>query len=302
MNSISLLMKRIFSNKYVKLIVKLLLTLVAFYIVFKNIDIKQVLTLLGHSNFWLLLLAMLFFMLSKYISAVRLNMFFKQIGIFMDEILNIKLYLLGMYYNIFLPGGIGGDGYKIYILSKTFNRKVKSVFWAVLLDRVTGVLALFCLCVVMFFLVPLTIPYKWWLLVLIPLAVVCFYFFLKIFFKDYLSIFNKTNMLSLFVQVAQLISAALILKAIGNDGHTGTYLFLFLVSSVVSTIPFTVGGAGSRELTLLLGAQWLGLDKSISVSLSFLFYFITLIVSLSGIFYAYCSILPEIENVDESKS
>lgn len=294
-------MKKILSNKYVKLIAKLLLTLVAFYIVFRNIDLHQVLTLLGHSNFWLLLAAMLFFMLSKYISAVRLNMFFKRIGIYLDEKINIKLYLLGMYYNIFLPGGIGGDGYKIYILSKTFDQKVKSVFWAVLLDRVTGVLALFCLCVMMFYLVPLTIPYKWWLLILIPLAIVCFYVFLKMFFKDYLPIFNKTNVLSFFVQVSQLISAGLILGAIGNTDHIGTFLFLFLVSSVVSTIPFTVGGAGSRELTLLLGAQWLGLDKSISVSLSFLFYLITLIVSLWGIFYAYYSIIPEIDKVEESK-
>lgn len=294
-------MKKILSNKYVKLIIKLLLTVVAFYIVFRNIDLHQVLTLLGHSNFWLLFAAMLFFMLSKFISAFRLNMFFKRIGIFMNERLNIKLYLLGMYYNIFLPGGIGGDGYKIYLLSKTFKKKVKPVFWAVLLDRVTGVLALFCLCVVMFYFVPVTIPYKWWLLGLVPLAILCFYFFLKIFFTDYLIIFNKTNVLSLFVQVAQLISAGLILMAVGNDEHLITYMFLFLVSSVVATIPFTVGGAGSRELTLLLGAQWLGLDKSVSVSLSFLFYLITVIVSLWGIFYAYYSILPEIENVNESK-
>jgi len=278
-----------------------MLTFVAFFIVFRNIDLHQVLILLGHSNFWLLLAAMLFFMLSKYISAVRLNMFFKQIGIYLDEMINIKLYLLGMYYNIFLPGGIGGDGYKIYILSKTFDQKVKSVFWAVLLDRVTGVLALFCLCVMMFYLVPITIPYKWWLLSLVPLAIVCFYVFLKIFFKEYLLIFNRTNVLSFFVQVAQLISAGFILMAIGNNEHTSTFLFLFLVSSVVSTIPFTIGGAGSRELTLLLGAQWLGLDKSVSVSLSFLFYLITLIVSLWGIFYAYYSILPEINNVEESK-
>ncbi len=294
-------MKKIIANKYVKLTVKLLLTLLAFYIVLKTIDLHQVVTLLGHSNFWLLIAAMFFFMLSKFISAIRLNMFFKRVEIYMDEKLNIKLYLLGMYYNIFLPGGIGGDGYKIYILSKTFNQKINSVFWAVLLDRVTGVLALFCLCVVMFYFVPVTLPFKWWLLLLLPLGVACFYFFLKIFFKNYLPIFNKTNILSLFVQIAQLISAVLILRAIGNNTNIGSYLFLFLISSVVATIPFTVGGAGSRELTLLLGAQWLGLDTGMSVSLSFLFYLITLIVSLCGIFYAYCSILPEIKKVEESK-
>lgn len=295
-------MRKILSNKYSKLAIKLLLTLIAFYIVFRNIDLNQVLMLLKQSNFLILFVALLFFVLSKYISAIRLNLFFKRISIYMDEILNIKLYLLGMYFNIFLPGGIGGDGYKIYILSKTFDKKIKSVFWTVLLDRITGLLALFCLCVAMFYFVPVIIPFKWLLWLLVPLSFACFYYFLKLFFKDYLPIFNKTNVLSLFVQIAQLFSAMLILMAIGNKENLGTYLFLFLVSSVISAIPFTIGGAGSRELTLLLGAQWLGLDKNVSVSLSFLFYFITLIVSFSGIFYAYYSILPEIESVEKSES
>lgn len=299
---IFLSMRKILSNKYSKLAIKLLLTLIAFYIVFKNIDLNQVLMLLKQSNFLILFVALLFFVLSKYISAIRLNLFFKRISIYMDEILNIKLYLLGMYYNIFLPGGIGGDGYKIYILSKTFDKKIKSVFWTVLLDRITGLLALFCLCIAMFYFVPVTIPFKWLLWLFVPLSAACFYYFLKFFFKDYLPIFNKTNVLSLFVQIAQLFSAMLILVAIGNKGNLGTYLFLFLVSSVISAIPFTIGGAGSRELTLLFGAQWLGLDKNVSVSLSFLFYFITLIVSFSGIFYAYCSIFPEIESVEKSES
>lgn len=103
---IFLSMRKILSNKYSKLAIKLLLTLIAFYIVFKNIDLNQVLMLLKQSNFLILFVALLFFVLSKYISAIRLNLFFKRISIYMDEILNIKLYLLGMYYNIFFPGGI----------------------------------------------------------------------------------------------------------------------------------------------------------------------------------------------------
>jgi glycosyltransferase 2 family protein len=36
----------------------------------------------------------------------------------------IQLYLLGIYYNLFLPGGIGGDGYKIYLLKQKIKIKV----------------------------------------------------------------------------------------------------------------------------------------------------------------------------------
>jgi len=32
-----------------------------------------------------------------------------------------------MFYNLFLPGGIGGDGYKIYLLNKLSNKSIKSL-------------------------------------------------------------------------------------------------------------------------------------------------------------------------------
>lgn len=63
------------------------------------------------------------FNISKIISSIRLNRYFKDINLSLSQTYNLKLYYLGMFYNLFLPGGIGGDGYKIYIIKNILNKK-----------------------------------------------------------------------------------------------------------------------------------------------------------------------------------
>jgi len=64
-----------------------------------------------------------------------------------------------------------------------------------------------------------------------------------------------------------------------------SYMFIFLISSIVAVLPITIGGVGSREVTFMIGAQLLNLDINLSIALSFLFYIITAVVSFFGIYY-----------------
>ena len=105
-------------------VLKILISLAAMVYVFSKIEIKQVLHIATGSNFFLLFIAMTLFVISKTIAALRLNFFFRATGIFISELYNLRLYLLGIFYNLFLPGGIGGDGYKIYLLNRMQNVKV----------------------------------------------------------------------------------------------------------------------------------------------------------------------------------
>jgi len=59
---------------------------------------------------------------------------------------------------------------------------------------------------------------------------------------------------------------------------------LFLVSSVVAVLPLTIGGVGVRELTFLYGLEFIGEEPSLGVTFSFLFFIITAISSLMGLF------------------
>jgi hypothetical protein len=91
---------------------------------------------------------------------------------------------------------------------------------------------------------------------------------------------------SLAVQILQVISAVFILFAIDTFDHITAYVFLFLVSSIVAALPITIGGIGSREITFLFGANILLLDINQSIALSLLFYVITLVVSIAGIYFS----------------
>ena len=77
------------------------------------------------------------------------------------------------------------------------------------------------------------------------------------------------------------------------------YLIIFLVSSIVAVVPLTLGGIGSREVTFFYGAQLLGLDQGISVGVSVLFFLITAIVSLAGVWYHFKKIT--LESIETSK-
>ena len=133
-----------------KLFIKLAITGVCLWYVSKKIDWGLTWQLLQQSNKWWLVAATVLFILSKVVSSFRLNIFFKNIGVDLPETSNLKLYWLGMFYNLFLPGGIGGDAYKVIVLNRNKRQSIKLLSAAVLLDRISGVAGLAILAAVYF--------------------------------------------------------------------------------------------------------------------------------------------------------
>ena len=275
-------------SKPVKTAIKIVLSLAALLFVFTKIDIEEVLAIYRKSNLLYVLIAVLLFTLSKFIAALRLNRFFASIGIKLSESYNLRLYLLGMFYNLFLPGGIGGDGYKIYLLNKKHDVKAGKIFWAVFHDRLSGVLALFCLAVILSLFITINIPfdYKKWMWLLVPLAISLLYFLLRKFWDYFSRIYPRTTSYSFMVQLIQTLCAFFIFRAIGGSNDVAGYLFIFLISSIVAMMPITIGGVGSREITFLYGSMWMGLDENLSIAMSLMFYLITAFVSFFGLFYS----------------
>ena len=281
-------MLRLKISKTVGATLKILLSLAALFYVFSKIEVQQVLYIFGNSDFFFLFVALLLFVFSKIIASIRLNRFFQATGIILSELNNLKLYLLGMFYNLFLPGGIGGDAYKIYLLHRQQKIKSRKIFWAVFIDRLSGVFALFCLAIVLAGFISLPFPFNniivsWFL---IHLAILSFFLFLKIFFPYLKKVFLSVSLLSFAVQLLQTFCAFMIFTAIGGHEKIIEYLFLFLISSIVAMLPITIGGAGSREITFLFGSGLLQLDENTSITLSLIFYFITLFTSFWGIFFS----------------
>lgn len=268
------------------LLVKLTLIALAFWFVFRRISPAEIGRVVRQAHPGWLALAAAFFTVSKLVAARRLNYFQRAVDVALSEGYNLRLYWLGMFYNLFLPGGIGGDGYKVLVLRRRFPTKTKVLVQALLLDRVSGLLALGVLLVALGWAVPLPVPALLvWRVAATAAAVAVLgagFWATKRWFAAFALTYWRTQLLALGVQGAQLLCVVVLLAATGTTAHGAAYLLVFLASSVAAALPFTVGGIGAREVVFLLGAQWLGLDAAVSVSLSLLFYLITAAVALPG--------------------
>jgi hypothetical protein len=274
-------------NKKVTTGLKVLISIILIYFIFTKVDVGEIKGILLKSNFIYLAIAALFFIVSKVIAAVRLNLYFHQLNVLLTHSSNFKLYLLGMFYNLFLPGGIGGDAYKGYILKKTFDVPTKKIVSVLVLDRLGGLLLLFIYaCALLAFLdAEILNSIRWVFILAIPISVIVFWLLNRKYFSYVLPIFWKTILLSAIVQLAQLVCIWNILLALKIENHQIAYLIIFLISSIVAVVPLTLGGIGSREVTFFYGAELLKLDQSISVGVSVLFFLITALVSFVGIWY-----------------
>ncbi len=268
-------------------VLKIVISAALVYFIFTKINVAQVLATLQKTKPLFLILAILFFAVSKILAAFRLNLYFHQLQIYLTHISNLKLYLLGMFYNLFLPGGVGGDAYKGYLIKKYFTVKTKKVIAVLLLERLSGLLLLFLYaCVISIWMGhPAMDQYKNYVGLIGILGAVVFWWFNKKFFGYVFPVFWRSFVMSAFVQFAQLASAFCILKSLSIEANILAYLFIFLMSSIVSVLPLTIGGIGSREITFFYGAQLLGLDQNTSVGISMVFFLITAFISLLGILY-----------------
>ena len=281
-------------RRYLLLLAKLAFMAGALWLVARHLDLPALARTLRQARPGWLLAAAGLFTLSKLIASVRLNTFFRAVDIQLTERYNLRLYWLGMFYNLFLPGGVGGDGYKVYLLGREFPGRRGLIFRALLLDRLSGMVALLVLLLALLAAVPAAglrpagagaLP-AWWRavpLALLPLGLALSYGLGRALLGEFRSAFGRTAWEALGVQGAQVLCAWALLAALGAaGGPVLPYLLVFLASSIAAVLPFTVGGLGARELTFLYGAKLFALSAPVAVSVSVLFYVITAAVSLVG--------------------
>ncbi|NPA10626.1 MAG: flippase-like domain-containing protein [Epsilonproteobacteria bacterium] len=266
--------------KSVKLILKFLFIIVAFYIIYQKIDINE-LKSIKIQNYFFLFLAFLLFNLSQIISAFRLNEYLKSINLSVTNKSQTMLYYVGMFYNTLLPGGIGGDAYKAYLFNKNYQIPYKKIIKAMLIDRLSGLFAILLILAIalmkfnVLFLASVAVP-----LILLILAH-------KIFFKEFS---YKPFFYSIIIQALQGGAFLFIVASISKVNID--YLILFFISSIVSVIPISIGGVGLRELTFLYGVKFFNIDPTIGVVSAFLFFLISLISSVIGVIF-----LERVKNV-----
>jgi uncharacterized membrane protein YbhN (UPF0104 family) len=271
-----------------KLLLKIGATSLLLYYVLSKVNFAQVKTLIAQSNPWWMIAAVGSYFISIIISSFRLLSFFKSINLHIGWKFNLRLYMLGIFYNLCLPGGIGGDGYKIYLLNKRYKQPAKKVFWAILFDRLSGFWAIgFITVILIVFLPQLKIPIvAAWSIFLVGTAV--YYFVMYKFFKDYTKHFWEAHVKAVCVQSFQVLAIILVMIGLNYNGKFSPYLSAFLASSMAAVIPFSIGGLGFREFIFKYTVtEMFHLNGELAVVLSLSFYVISAIVALLGVYYVF---------------
>ncbi|MFN4080564.1 MAG: lysylphosphatidylglycerol synthase transmembrane domain-containing protein [Saprospiraceae bacterium] len=264
----------------------LLLTLIV-GILARKIDFQALAHLLRTADpaglFW----AAVWFVFSKIIAAHRFRMLYQAEGGAISSRDNLRLYWVGMYYNLLLPGGVSGDGYKIKVLSDRSGLSLKRLVWVALLDRISGAAALARLLLIMLCFIPISTV---WSALWIGGLVLSFPIERQIYRKVGRGMYDVWVKIALWafpVQIAQSVSALGLIYSLGGWNDYLVYSALFLASSIAAMTPLTIGGAGARELTFLYGAGLFGLQAEKAVGIAFIFYVLSSLIAFTGVFWSF---------------
>lgn len=228
---------------------------------------------------------------SLYFATLRLKLLLNSQH-FDISIFNIyKLNMLGIFYSLFLPGGVSGDLVKGYHLLKHRNDKNSktNIITTLFLDRYLGLVSMFILASgVMTFTssAPAALEYLYYLIILITTVLIITPFLIYaviVFFHDhhmlvkYDYIYSKIMKVKLSIQKFINIKLLLISILYGIIGHVLSILIIWIISEnlqsfiglfnvliisplafVVNLLPISPGGIGVgekafEELFLLYG-------------------------------------------------
>lgn len=274
--------------KLLKLLLKIAVTVLCFWYISRKIDFQKAKDAALQADWWWLFLSISAFAFSKFLASFRLNIYFKNINIHLTHRQNLRLYWLGMFYNLFLPGAISGDAYKVVLLTRKFDVSYKKITAAVLLDRFSGLLALGLILSVYGIMVLENPLYDTLLIMSSLFSVIGLYVVVRFFLTDFLPGFWPTFFWGIAVQVFQVVCVYCILIGLHLPLHQSEWIFIFLVAAVITVIPISLGGGlGTRELVFVEGARYFGLDVHIAPIISILFYLSNALSSVWGVYFIY---------------
>jgi uncharacterized membrane protein YbhN (UPF0104 family) len=279
-------------KKHIYLLLKLLLIAAAFALVFTRIDVAKFREHLQHVNPVALLLAVVFMVLAQIISALRTRYYFSTAGLTFNYRFANAICFVGMMFNNLLPGGVGGDGYKVFLIGRLAQFPRLSAVRLLISDRANGLFVLLIVAATAAAIghVPAKFPYGELLFLIAVLILLPGYLIsIKLILRE-----SPQTALGAFRYSAcvQLLGACLVITLIaglgvplGNVELIAQYLALFSLAIVASIVPISVGGIGLREVVMTFGASYIGLDPALGVALALLYFFLTIIVSLVGILF-----------------
>lgn len=261
--------------------------------------------------------AIIAYLLVEVTAAIRWHILLKVQGIHLSGRRLSGLFLIGMFYNQFLPGGTGGDIMKSYLLLKETPGKATGALLAVVFDRVIGLIALIIITGTL-----IALRYEWLtqlpqtrVLVMVLLAILgsAVLLLLTSFVVSGLNIAHKLpprfparekliELSAAYHLYARHWNATLFAFAASVIAHLATFAtFLFVayafragvsaldffaimpIERTISSLPISVAGVGWREKILLVMLHGLcNVPEAVAVLIGSMSFLVMLVCSAPG--------------------
>ncbi len=270
------------------LIAKVTFILIASYIILKKVKVDEVISLVSSLNIHYFVLALLASHISLLVSAYRSVKYLGFYGLTIPYKQALLNYYTGMLFNVILPGGVSGDGYRAISLHKRHKFPLKTTARVILYERVNGFYALAVLCFLSFYLTRYTEDLTLLILntILLFLVTPCYLWGNRTVLRDNNNYAKPLIKYSFIVQLLQVVSFYFLILSVGSTEYTYEFIFLLITASILSILPITIGGIGIRELTMLMGLGYLSLNQNvidIGVTIGLLNFIIYLLTAIGGI-------------------
>jgi len=268
------------------------------YLVLERAGAERVLGMLRSIDPWSFAAAVAIYLVAQFLSSMRWRLFLGG-GYGAGRI--YLLYLMGSFFNTFLPGLVGGDMVKAYYVYRERGDGTRA-FASVFMDRYTGFLTLMLMGLIAF---PFGLKYfrGSWIEWLLPLIVLCFAVLSLIFFglrlgervrfvKEFYGHFHfyrrqlgtMAKAVALSAAVQGMVVFAVYTLALGLGQRIPLPAFFIFIPIVVTmaALPVSISGVGLREAAFVLLFGTVGVRPEAAAAISFAWFLSIVAGGLAG--------------------
>ncbi|MBN2542995.1 flippase-like domain-containing protein [bacterium] len=297
------------------LIIKILISAAILLFLIYKVDLVMVFSLVRRLRWTDILILFCFYLFTLVFASIRWKILLKVKNIAVSVVTTYKLYLIGFFFNNFLPTGIGGDvarGWHVARKSKMIKESIASIF----IERMLGLLATLTIALVM---LPFSkIPGNIKLLIVVMncivwLIVLGFYFrfsarfiikvmdsmpFKKVskkiaqfiesvhLFRENTKALLLTFFFSILYQFSLIFYFFLVGYFLGVNVDFKLYLVFVPIVWIVSLVPISLNAIGVREASFAFFFQQIGKPGGEGFIVSLLGFLVVVFTSLlGGIFF-----------------
>ena len=268
-------------------VLRLVVTALLIWMVSKRVNLHDIAAIFRTASPGWLAMAIIIYGSSLFVSSHRSAIYLSGIGIRLTPWAALGLYMKGTVYNVLLPGGIGGDGYKILVLRTKEGPAVKQIFQAFFFERLSGLWAICALLCILNAMLSAPILPPFWLWLVLGVGTIAYFIIVRLYFSEHAPYFLRTHLMSLGIQTLVSLAVICILRSQPMPVAYGPYLLSFHGSTIFSILNIGLSGLGVREFAMGYAAQLLQNDAALSVFVASAFWLVSTITAVPGLFFLF---------------